>query len=191
MTNIMQAIKKLPHDRILKIGAESGTSFFFVGTKKDFVMNIDKYSEALRKDAEEKKKKAKMALDSYLKKPVGIEVYIRENMNREQQKGFDLDSIKSWFSWESYIEWLEGKLDKCKTKYASYVKRCVEAKEFAPLNLRKVIEVRDADEIIEPSGATIIIITGYENGAYWTSDETNGIPLSVSVDGYGDKDEQK
>lgn len=193
MTNIMQAIKKLPHDRILKIGAESGTSFFFIGTKKEFVMNIDKYSEALKKDAEEKKKKARMSLDSYLKKPVDLESYVRENMNRERQKGlkdFDADGIKKWFNFDSFMDWLENKLNQCKAKYTSYIKRCVEVEEFVPLDLRKVVDMRDADELIEPYGATIIILTGYENGAYWTSDETNGIPLSVSVD-EGRPDEQE
>ena len=194
MTTLGIFLDDLPDKQKIKIGAERGHAYFYVGTAGDFRSNIEKYSEKgerfyaeYKADSMEDYHKLK---DRAPSKPRGFsEAYGKKTVD---------DVVRSIIS-EAVCGQLtlEGKraagflanfgryadnLDKAK-KRADYATKLLN--RFMRYGDRIVREYREAYMAVELEPTKIIILTGYECGGYWYSEEARGKDPFVIVSATG------
>jgi hypothetical protein len=147
-------------EKKLKVGAENGSAFFYCGTVGDFIANITDYSLLCKQNALDTFERAKSRLDYRVKNPPTVETFVQSEMKNDK-KDFSMDNFFRYIQhYFKSIDRLINSLENAKIKL----------EKFKPLSERETIEIREADPIADQN-ATIMIITGYEVGSYWTVEE--------------------
>lgn len=142
---LMNQLKKMDPDAIVKLGARDGTGFFYCGDVKTLRENLGEYSRTSKLMARRMKDRSYKRLIHTCK--VGTE---RKSM-------------------DSHL-WLKNIAHHAKSAYEYDVQHT----DFKPLEKRSVLDVFQANKIADAAEPTVIIVTGYEYGNYWTMDEASG-----------------
>lgn len=157
---IKDALYGMPSTKRIKIGAENGTSFFYCGTIEDLLFKIDDYSLICRQNARKEVAEANNRLSRLINNPPTIERFVK----RELRKPIPAVSIENYNLYvEMYLKIINRTLNSIDTKK-------FRLSTFEPLDKREVIEVREADPAVDED-VIILIVSGYEVGSYWTTDE--------------------
>ena len=183
-----------PGNARLKVGAANGSGFFYIGTVKDFLDNIDKYSERTLKALNIS---AENTLNSFIAMsrcfPAPDEYF---KWGEETPLGTILDDIKrteSRFDWHgsnnSAMQYFKN-LSLYIKKTSEHRRRAQTAearvKQFVPFASRDVEDIFIASSVVEPEETLVFMIEGFEFGDYWSSDEVKGNrKLAVRIDAGG------
>jgi len=183
-TRLADLLATLPAERRLKLGAHSGSSFFYVGTVADCRENIDLYSRKLRNYARLQLINAQADLEQKLRNPPTLQRYAMAQVKREKPD-WTIDGFKAQASgWLRDVKRLTANLNKSDRQYDAFV----------DLPIREVLSHFDADPQVETE-TTVIIVEGFEKGRYWTASESGGrcsIGLSMYDNAFeGEQEEEK
>lgn len=142
----------------IKLGMKDGTGFIFCGTTEQLKYKLDELNEEVRKRLEEKVKNAEKRLNGMFVKPWHVSRYAKETYNSTGEFG----------TVEGYNEWLNGYFDELRKAEQRIDKARQKLADFIPLADRVIME--HYKSIDEPN-TFIILISGRENGDYWTTNE--------------------
>lgn len=152
------------YDGEIKIGADGGSSFYYCGTTADLMENMLTYEGLLHKYAEDRVKAAKKNLaDVARKNPTPLDYIIKYPDG--DAEGF-LHFVNMWL-----------KEYKIKTKTLKDAQERL--KNYKTMLMREVMAVRDATAY---DTGKIVILDGYETGAYWTQDEVTDSRMKFKAD---------
>lgn len=145
----------------VKIGADDGSSFFYIGDAATLLEHADRFSSQLWKYVNHRVKNAAENLRMHEKSnPTPLD-YAKKYRDGDAQ-GYVL-YVNQWLKeYRAKVRYLESKSD--------YVKH------FVPLFDREVISTKQAEPF--DSDYAIVIIEGDEVGALWTSDEGEGMKFA-------------
>ncbi len=166
--NIRRALDGKPSSKKLKVGTRDGCAFFYCGTVGDFRQRLTEYSDLCAANAEAVLQDAQRRQEVCFRNPPTIERFIRTEVKSDTPN----------FSLANYTKFLEAYFRKCERVTGGVENAQRKLDGFVPLGKREVIEVREADHVADPD-VTVMIITGYEYGAYWMTSEADekGYPL--------------
>ncbi|MBR5279961.1 MAG: hypothetical protein IKU26_03210 [Clostridia bacterium] len=167
---ILEAIAKYPAEQKLKIGAADGTGWWYVGTVGDVRMWNEALDEKCHKYAMDIQKNAVKSLNARLKNQPTPEAFARAQIKKAEDTGEYLD-----LSREAYQAALE--------KYFADVRKAISYLKTASQRLKEYVKLQDKPVVdcamCDPAADfdTLRVITeGYENGAFWTTDEAVKLP---------------
>lgn len=143
--NLVDVLSELDGDRIVKIGAKGGTSFFYCGDVETFLENIEEYSNDCYTIAKRMRDRAWIHLEPYLEKP-------------------------SKATNQNYSMWLEELSKRARAAYITNLR----FSEFKPLVNRDILESFVASKAADDERPLVFTIEGYERGKYWTIDDAKG-----------------
>lgn len=146
----------------VKIGTEDGATFFYCGTSEDLLENETHYSIRFSKFTQNKLTNAERELTAKLEAEPSRRKYVVLGVDdRPTEEGF-----RGWCE-----IWFAG-VRKAKNRVEKWQERI---RTFVNLFQREVVDVRKATAY--ETDCTIIVIQGYEPGAFWTTDEANGCEM--------------
>ena len=147
-------LKQYDVDHLIKLGSVDGSGFFYCGTTDDILAHLAAYDCLL----------------------YGREVHLIrrciERINQMEAAGPQSEDPNSVETWEHEVQRRKERLAWLRNNHEHYIH----------LGDREVVEFYDATGYDE--GSVIVIISGYENGAYWTLDEVRA-PMSFARGGAG------
>lgn len=161
MKELLQELAEIDGEQKIKVGAK--TSFFFCGTVNQLLDNMNQYSDSMKLMAFKIARSAEMSHKKLVNNPPSLTIYAMGECNRATPRmtmeGWN-NEVKRWFE-----NVLRSEMHLRDVKNYST--------EFVWLGKRKVKEIRDADEVIDPA-TKIIVIDGNERGRFWTFEEVKG-----------------
>ena len=153
----------------IKIGADNGSSFFYVGTVEDFTANESKYEQADISYYDNCVKSAEDNLDALLNADTSFSGYAKA-----QYRKWVTVSARPNFSTSAYSVFLENHAHQLMVKFDSLIKERKNRLERLVLMERPVTQKFNADITVEPDGVIVLSVKGNEIGAFWTTDEADG-----------------
>lgn len=163
MTTLLAEIKKHPAEKLLKVGASDGTSWFYVGTCGDFIENCMDYDDACRRNAIRRREAAKRRFDEHLSRDMTPAQFVRRQL-RDGSKIWPGDYEDTVRLWLKEAEALHNRFDANRIYAENY--RC--------LYQRGVVEASEAEE----PDTLRVVVTGNEVGAFWETTDGFGIGFS-------------
>lgn len=161
--NLIETMESLPSDAKCKVGTETGSCFFFIGTVGEFLDNLDKIDELAKAFLERRLKVARKNLLTMANAPMNLETYVKAEYNKLQY-----DTMPD-FSLEGFHKARAEYLKKLQNR-ANYVMDCDRAIDLrVPLERREVVNISRSDKLI--GDGIIIIIEGDEAGRWWDHTE--------------------
>lgn len=174
---LLKKYKKKQPDLKIKIGANNGNSFFYMGTVQDMFDGLAQYDKACQKHIIYMKMLAEDAVNEMLENPLTLVSYAKLEMGKARPnltyKGYE-KSAELWFkSLTSKLAALETKKMRCR--------------DYVVLRNRKVLDAKMADPAIDP-GVLRIQVEGYEYGRFWELNDSKEFPVIAfsSANGHGD-----
>lgn len=155
-----EMIKDIPGERTVKIGAKDGSGFFFVGSNKYLVENLEDISARVWNETVRMKNQAEKEFQTYRTgNAASIKIYINQELRKDEPN----------FTTEGYMRFLAAFFHTMQVKRGTMVRRVNDWRNYIHLEAREIVDMFEADPVVDD--AVIIIVTGTELGAYWTSDE--------------------
>ena len=157
----------------IKIGAESGSSFFYCGTAGEFLAEMETFDEAIKAETKNAAERAKREFIRYATEGFVCKVQIPRKMSKEEKEmefsewtrsrvDAAVQSIR-----KEYISWLAT----TGTKESAAIDAERLSREGRSLGSREVLDSFIADPIVEPIPTMVISIYGWEYGRYWMMEE--------------------
>ena len=161
--NLIETMESLPSDAKCKVGTETGSCFFFIGTVGEFLDNLDKIDELAKAFLERRLKVARKNLLTMANAPMNLETYVKTEHGKLK------DDILPDFSVEGYRKARAEYLKKLQNR-ANYVMDCDRAIDLrVPLDQREIVDISKSDKLI--GDGIIVIIEGDEAGRWWDHSE--------------------
>ena len=167
---ILEAIAQYPAEQKLKIGAADGTGWWYVGTVGDVRMWNEALDEKCHKYAMDIQKNAVKSLNARLKNQPTPEAFARAQIKKAEDTGEYLDLSRE--AYQAALEKYFADVHKAVAHMKAMSKRL---KEYVKLQEREVIDCAMSDKAADP-GVVRVLTAGYENGAFWTTDEAVKLP---------------
>lgn len=136
---LMSQLKKMNPDTNIKVGARDGTGFFYCGDVKTIRENIEEYSRVCHVTARKMKER------SYRRLMTSCKIGAAGNFQ------------------DSHL-WLK----RMKRDAVAAYKYDDQYTNFKDLAKRAVLDIFEANEVADEDKPTVILVTGYEYGTYWT-----------------------
>lgn len=152
----------------IKVGTVDGANFFYCGTVEDVKQNKFVYAEAFKQNARKRVAAAKERVDKLLRHDPTPAEYIRAAVDDIPSENGYLLFRRMWFT-------------EMGRALRSLHRRESDLREMVELMDREVKDVRMATAY--ETDCQIVIISGRENGAYWTTDEAGGCNLKFGGEG--------
>jgi hypothetical protein len=154
----------------IKIGAEDGSSYFYVGTAEDFRENMDKYEKMDMDYYDNKVNRTKERFEELLNTDTSFSGYAKK-----QYKAFVLAGSQPNFTMSGYTAYLTQHAKKTSACFSALKEERKRRADRVPLPIREVVEVFEADKVVDD--CMVIKISGDEIGTFWTTDEGDGMQL--------------
>lgn len=164
--------------RTIKLGADCGSGFFYVGSVELLNENAEEYDQQLKAAARNSAAVHKKSRDSMASNPPTLTSYVMEELHEDKPMPSFHDYMKSVAAW----------MKACVKKEEAYRAAIDRAENFQCLMKREVIRIQEADKIAD-EGVLIIVVRGGERGKYWISGEANGEPFGLMGDTEEDEEE--
>lgn len=164
---ILEALMGYGPEQKVKIGAKDGTGHWYAGTVADVIGRLYVLNERCAKYALDLQKSAAAALERKIRVEPTPAFFVRAQLKRADELGEYLD-----LSREAYQTALEKYFAEVR-KSKSYLDRCTERlAAYVDLKDREVVrrEMCIPCESGDP-GTLQIILEGFEDGAFWATDE--------------------
>lgn len=168
MERLKKFLEKQERETKIKIGADNGSSWFYVGTVGDFLDNEETYEEKDISYFDNRVNSASDNLDIALNADTSYSGYAKQQYRQWKNK-----STRPNFTVQGYNTFLEYTAKQMTIKFQSFVKERTIRAERLPIMSREIVETRKADRVADP-GVLNILITGYEKGAFWVTEEADG-----------------
>lgn len=178
-------LKLRDRDTQIKVGAQNGSGFFYIGTVGDFLDNSEKYEQADISYFDNRVKRANENLESTLNADTSYSGFAKKQYRKWENTG-----TKPIFSTDAYNQFLCGHASQLLKKFQTFINERKYRGERTPLMSRKVTDFFAADKVAEPEDVLVIQIEGRESGQYWTFDEAESIP-AVKFSGYAEEEDNE
>lgn len=155
----------------IKVGAENGSGFFYMGTVGDFLDNSEKYEQADITYFDNRVKRADDNLEAMLNADTSYSGYAKKQYRKWENTG-----MRPNFTVDSYDVFLRGHAMQVLKKFQTFISERQYRAARTPLMSRQVTDFFGADKVAEPEDVLVIQIEGRESGQYWTFDEAESIP---------------
>lgn len=162
---ILEAIAKYPAEQKLKIGAADGTGWWYVGTVGDVRMWNEALDEKCHKYAMDIQNNAVKSLNARLKNQPTPEAFAWAQIKKAEDNGEYLDLSRE--AYKAALEKYFADVHKAVAHMKAMSKRL---KEYVKVQEREVIDCAMCDPAAD-AGVVRVLTAGYENGAFWTTDE--------------------
>lgn len=166
-----EALEKYKPNTKIKIGADDGTGFFYVGTVGDIVDGMSKFEKIDHAYYKNRLKSARQEFASEVNRDVSIMAYAKNVFNRVNAN----KSIGNPFSEEDYQRFVAHHFKLLNAKYKTKLEEEEANNNYIPLSRRTVSGTFKAAKPVDDN-VTVIMVSGYEKGAYWTYDEAESAP---------------
>ncbi len=157
---IVKRLLSLQPDQKIKIGTNGGTAFFYVGTASDFVDNIWPYTVEAKDWIAQNCARSELTLKQMLRKDYAPRDYCEKLI-------LDPLHYPTIDGYQDYLRDYFAEVSSAKRNHENLMRK---KNDFTPLYEREIVEERAANDAIDPN-CMIFIITGWESGTVWTSDE--------------------
>lgn len=169
-----EKLEQLNNDELIYIGSKS--AFFFIGTVKDFKDNHKKLQSDWKKKFDNNLVASERRIKFHMAKKPAIDQKVVK-MFRDLATGKIEEAVtpydKLYEDWKSHLDGLE--------RYRTISQKQVD--KFKPFMKRKVVE---SYHRLDREDGVVIIIKGYESGAFWMLGDTKKKPSEVIVDSEDD-----
>ena len=172
MEELLQLLKSTKHKSV-KIGAENGTGFFYVGSVDNFITNIERVDAACHMAADHRVRNCKTRMERLLKNcptpgMFSARLLAKGRVNEITAEGYN-SLLNEYF----------GKVRSLDEE----TKRAEELLEhYTTIELRTVVTCFEADPDVDED-CLVIIIEGWELGKYWMLEEAKeGEEVSFDMD---------
>lgn len=168
---LKEYISTLDPQEKIKIGANKGNEFFYVGTAEDFLLRLTDYEEGNVTYYDKRVNRIKSKLLSALNKDTSFSGWSKTQFKQWEMKGstpiFGVDAYNAFL--KSHSALITKMFDQVKVEKQNRFLR-------KPLPIRQVSEHFTADHAVEHDKVIVIMIEGKEKGAFWGLYETDGTP---------------
>lgn len=161
MSTVYRALKEMAAEQRVKIGADGGSCFFYCGTAGEFLSNIEKFSHDCYMDAVLKNRESLAAMRDTIRKAPTLESWALNEVNEK----------KPVLTSEQYLGAVDAWLRGVQAKSTTWHNMADKLEKFQPISERDVVYVSDCDPVADEAGIKILVMTGFENGEYWTFHE--------------------
>lgn len=175
-------LKLRDRDTRIKVGAQNGSGFFYMGTVGDFLDNSEKYEQADISYYDNRVKRADDNLQAMLNVDTSFSGFAKKQYRKWENAG-----VRPNFSTDAYNLFLRGHAEQLVKKFQSYINERKYRGERTPLMNRKVTDFFAADKVVEPEDVLVLKIDGRESGQYWTFDEAESTP-AIKFNGNNDEE---
>lgn len=181
---LKEFLEELDASTKIKIGAENGSSFFYVGVVEDLLNNLSQYDEKDHKHYDDRVNNVERRLQVALNKDTSYSGFAKRQYNDWKNK-----KRKPIFDVDSYNVFLKKHSESIQKLFESLVKEKTIRFERKKLGVREVINTFVADTNVEPVMCIVIIIEGDECGVFWDTNESPNSQMSFGTsDSEGDID---
>lgn len=175
---LLEALEMLRVDNVIKIGSNSG--YFYVGKLGD--LHLEELDAKCKGYAIQRLTNARVSLDTTIKNAPTPGSFAKFRIQRYDATGIDMDGWNARL--EDFFKQVNANLKAINTAqerlegYVSILDREVK-------DMKKSIPTVD-------NGVVLIVIEGYEDGAYWTTDEAETLPSTkFGIDTEADNKEEE
>lgn len=166
--NLVEYLKTLPRNQVIKLGSKDSSCFFWFGTAGELLNDIDLVSDDAKESVEKKAKASEKSVTEQIRAIPTISDYLL-NEWRQSEKGMERTPK---FSMDDYIQYVTKKIDKIPATAKNYKKVQTYLDNWKDLEDRKVCD--HYPSITED--AEIVIIEGMEPGPWWDAEEKKRNP---------------
>lgn len=160
---LSQLLKTIDDNRLLKIGSDDGHSYWIVGTPDFIRKNQGDINQAAYEYLCKVLHNAEEELAATLRNPPTLTSYASEKANSCSEPSFSLNE---------YIKQVEKWFYTIKVRKRSVENRTKALDNRKPIMSREVVEWTESDPAAD-NGVIRIIVSGTENGKFWTTDEAD------------------
>lgn len=162
-------------DTKIKVGANNGSGYFYVGTVGDFLDNSEKYDQADVSYFDNRVKRANDNLEMMLNADTSFSGFAKK-----QYRKWENTATRPNFSTDAYDLFLRSHSDQLFKKFRTYINERKYRADRTPLMSRCITNSFYADKVVEPAGVIVIQIEGRESGQFWTMDEAEWPEIKFS-----------
>lgn len=179
MSKLVEILNATKH-KYVKIGAESGNGFFYVGSVDNFQKNLNRITKACKKAAQHEIDQKKARFERLCAEYPTIEDFAKE---------YGLSDKKDKLTAENYISLLDRHFARIRKASELWALSQDNFSKFKPMTRREVIRY---DDSFVDEDCLIVIVEGYEFGKYWmTSEAASDMDVGFSTDEDEDEDTGK
>ncbi len=167
---LSKQLSEFSPDTVVKIGSEKGSSWWYVGTVEDFNKYADYYDDAILNRWQSVYKNATKKLLKAVDEAPTWSTYMNKVIAKKGFEGVDYSYSAFLKHCDQYTRNL-NKLERLRKRYQTILEGYENIKD------RQVVRCAKSDPTMDDT--MNIVVTGYETGAVWTSDdaETRGLQL--------------
>lgn len=167
---LTKQLTELSPDTVVKIGSEKGSSWWYVGTVEDFNRYADYYDDAILNRWQSVYKNATKKLTKAVDEAPTWSAYLNKEIAKKGFEGVDYSYSAFLKHCDAYTRNLK-KLERLRKRYQTILE------SYEHIHDRQVVRCAKSDPTMDDT--INIVVTGYETGAVWTSDdcESRGLQL--------------
>ena len=163
-------------DSPLKVGARDGTNYFYCGTASDLKKNLDKVSRECYQNFKILAENSALSLEADVRRFPHLPNRISSETMLLGEWVCEVKSLAE--SLESSVRWLDFLADcgrwqeKVRDRRRTAKNARDRFRQFIPLNKRGVVDAFYADPAADADRPSVLIISGYEVGEWWTMEDS-------------------
>lgn len=164
MSKVLELLSTFDKAQTIKVGSASG--FWYVGTAGDFCDRVSIINDAAKQYTNGRLDLAKDNLQKTIKNWPTPANYVSAELKKAEYKLTLKGYVKMLADWFLSVVAADSRVRLWQERVEYYT----------PIQKREVRDFGPCNDTVDP-GVVLVVIEGWEPGAYWTTDEAESVPV--------------